>query len=671
MSASFLHDLVSCLSAPAVALSAADGQIRTGGIQGLLLHDIRMLSRLEVFVDEASPVLVGSSAPTAASATFVGLLPEAGPDHVLALERTRAVRGDGLTERLTVRTIAPEPTTVVLGVRAASDLASMSDIRQDVEVPLVSPTLAGNVVEWTNGESRVALSFPAATEVTLEGNEARLVWQLEVPAGGSVSIELDITGTAGVSAGFEPAVAPWSRATVTAADRDLGRLVDRSLDDLEALVLADAGDPFLAAGSPWFFTLFGRDSIWAARMLLPLGTELARGTLATLARRQGTREDQTTGEQPGKILHEVRGTPVRLSEENALPPLYYGTIDATALWVSLLYDAWRWGMAADEFVPALRGALGWITGPADTDGDGFLEYIDHTGKGLSNQGWKDSHDGVQSPTGELAKAPIALCEAQAYAYEAVVKGAALLEALGQPGVDSLRSWAAGMRDRFRSAFWVSDERGPFPAIALDGDKRPVPTVTSNLGHLLGTGLLDDAEIAHVAERLRGRDMDTGRGLRTMSSTATGFNPLGYHTGSIWPHDTAIAVTGLVRDNHALTAAGLANGIVSVARAFDDRIPELYGGTSAFDGEPLLVYPPSCRPQAWSAAGVIAMVAAALGLDPDVPNGVLRVSPSPAFSSWWPLRVVGLHVAGHRLDVTVDAHANVDVSTDADVRIEIG
>ena len=254
------------------------------------------------------------------------------------------------------------------------------------------------------------------------------------------------------------------------------------------------GDTFLAAGAPWFFTLFGRDSLWAARMLLPLGTDLAAGTLRVLAARQGTVTDVDSAEQPGKILHEVRAKPLSLGEEGrVLPPVYYGTVDATPLWVCLLHDAWRWGMPADQveaLLPAMERALAWMTDHGDADGDGFLEYVDEGGHGLANQGWKDSGDSVQWRDGTLATGPIALCEVQAYAHEAALGGAALLEAFGRPGADRWRAWAAELATRFRAAFWVQDATGRYPAIALDADKRAVDTVTSNIGHLLGTGLLD-------------------------------------------------------------------------------------------------------------------------------------------------------------------------------------
>lgn len=283
--------------------------------------------------------------------------------------------------------------------------------------------------------------------------------------------------------------------------------------------------------------------------------------MRTLARRQGVRSDRDTQEQPGKILHEVRRSEQTFHDSFGLPASYYGTVDATPLWVTLLHDAWRWGLAPEEveqLLPHAESALAWMRDHADADGDGFLEYIDETGRGLANQGWKDSSDGIRYRDGRLAAPPIALCEVQAYAYEAARGGAALLRAFGRPGADRWEEWADRLRERFRAHFWVEDEHGRYPAVALDRDKRPVDSVTSGFGHLLGTGLLDRDESALLAARISAPDLDSGHGLRTLSSASVGYNPYGYHIGSIWPHDTAIAVHGLVRAGFPDEAAPLAS-----------------------------------------------------------------------------------------------------------------
>ncbi|MBB5788661.1 glycogen debranching N-terminal domain-containing protein [Jiangella mangrovi] len=679
----FLHDLVSCLKAPTVALSGADGQIRPAGAQGVLAHDRRIVSELRVDVDGHEPAPAGHGLRGAGHAHFTGLvrhLGDPGADPTVRLERQRFARPDGVAERLELVNNAREPITATVRAHVAADFATAEAIKHDgaqrggrAPSTLSSPGTVG----WSDGDLIVTVTAANAVVDAHEGG-AVLSWPVELPPRTSWTADVEVAAafTGGPPANaFGPADGAGWDAVAVAGRSDLARLTERSVDDLAALALSDPLEPsdtFLAAGSPWFFTLFGRDSLWAARFTLPLGTGLARGTLRTLARRQGRRHDPDTAEAPGKILHEVRIP----AAGSWLPPVYFGTVDATALWICLLHDAWRWGLpAADvaELLEPLEGALHWLTEEADPDGDGFLEYVDTSGRGLANQGWKDSGDSIQYPDGTIAEPPIALSEAQAYAHEAALAGAALLDAFGRGSGRSssgaLREWAAALRERFAATYWVSDEKGRFPAIALDGAKRPVGTVTSNLGHLLGTGLLRPDEAAVVADRLGRPDLDAGYGLRTMSADAAGFNPLGYHAGSIWPHDTAIAVRGLAADGFADVAASLAGGLLRVAPDFAYRLPELFAGTDARAGEPVLAYPAACRPQAWSAATVVALLQAALGLTADVPAGTLRVAPHAAFADWFPLRVEGLRVAGRPLTIAVDAAGRAEVHTSAPVVVD--
>ena len=301
----------------------------------------------------------------------------------------------------------------------------------------------------------------------------------------------------------------------------------------------------------------------------------------------------------------------------SLPPLNYGTVDATPLWVCLLHDAWRAGLDDEDVVallPALEAALGWLTAQTeDTPGvEGFVRYVSAGSQGLANQGWKDSADAVRFHDGTFAEGAIALCEVQGYAYEAAVSGATLLDAFDRQGGDDLRSWAQGLKERFRAAFWCApseDGEDSYPALALDGHGRQVDALTSNIGHLLGTGLLDLEEEWRVARQVTSPALDSGLGLRTMASTEAAYAPLSYHCGSVWPHDTAIVVDGLVRAGLGDAADGLVEGLLSASVAFDQRLPELWSG----EGAPV-PYPAACRPQAWSAAAavVVARRAGAFG-----------------------------------------------------------
>jgi glycogen debranching enzyme len=394
---------------------------------------------------------------------------------------------------------------------------------------------------------------------------------------------------------------------------------------------------------------------------MPFGTDLALSTLRTLARRQGVGTDPDSEEQPGKILHEVRNTTLQIGGMS-LPPVYYGTIDATPLWVCTLVDAWRWGAGADEvaaLLPAARRCLEWLV--AQSAQSGWLRYVDRSGTGLANQGWKDSVDSVQYADGRLADPPIALCEVQAYAYEAATGGALLLEAFGEAPVDGLAAWAEDLRARFREAFWVSTPEGGHVAIALDGAGRRVDSVTSNIGHLLGTGILTEDQVARCVEVLAADDLSSGFGLRTLTARSPRYSRLSYHGGTVWPHDTAVAVRGLAREGRVAEAAALTAGIVRAAESVAYRLPELYGGDAAVDVAFPTSYPASCRPQAWAAAAPLACLVAATGLAVDVPAGAVSHPPttSPVLG---PFTVRGVRAGDRTLTVSVDEAGLVGVDT---------
>lgn len=666
----YLFDLVSCVNAPSVVLSAADGQILEGGVQGWLRDDRRQLSRLHLSVGGHDPVGLGHDLRGASGATFRAVVRQLGvpatadgghDDPTVLVERTRLVGHDDLVETVTITSTAPRPIRVPLDITAATDLSAMTDVRSGRPKPRLAAESDGGGLAWRRDEDTVVLhGEPAPALVDTESGT--MSWTSWLEPGQSITIRLRARARSAREPLFRGTSGhPWSRPTVTCADPRVGPLVDQGLDDLAGLLLLDRGDAFVSAGSPWFLTLFGRDSLWTARMLMPVSTELALSTLRTLARRQGVRDDEDTEEQPGRILHEVRPEPLVLDSVR-LPPTYYGTSDATQLFVICCAEAWRWGAERGEvaaLLPAVEAGLEWVGSQTDT---GFIRYVDSTGSGLSNQGWKDSVDSIQWADGRLARPPIALSEVQGYAYQAAVLGADLLEAFGRPGAQRWRSWAAGLSDRFRARFWVEDEAGPYPAIALDRDGAPVDSVASNMAHLLGTGLLTDEEAGLVAHRLASPEMDSGFGLRTLTTASPRFSRLSYHGGTVWPHDTAIAVDGLARCGFGGVAAALFEGLVRAAPSFGSRLPELYGGDArARVGSPT-PYPAACRPQAWAAAAPLAALVALLGLKVDVPGGLVSVRPTlPA--SLLPLEVSGLRVAGHRLEVRVDAEGRATVETD--------
>ncbi|MDG9710828.1 amylo-alpha-1,6-glucosidase [Streptomyces sp. DH10] len=673
----FLHDAVVTLHAPSLVISHADGQLN-GGADGFYHGDRRALSRLTVAAEgiPLAPVTGGlRGADRAEFRAVLRGLGEVTPDPAVALRRRRSTTAGRFEEHLEVANAGSRHVHLRLTVTAGTDLATMDQVksgRAREEVPPQASDSATIGLAWAgDGFTARLVSEPAPDELNVQ--TGRLSYDVELAPGASWSVTLSCTAAYAGGDQFPPPPAdqmPWSIPVLRSADRSLDRWLKQSLADLDRLRLTDPRsqkdrpDQFLAAGAPWFLTLFGRDALWAARMLLPLGTGLAAGTLRTLARRQGAVTDPATEEQPGKILHEVRRDNIKLGDRLSLPSVYYGTVDATPLWITLLHDAWRWGLDPAEvelLLPHAESALAWMRDQAAADG--FLKYIDQTGQGLSNQGWKDSDDSIRYRDGSRAHAPIALCEVQAYAYEAARCGAALLRAFGRPGADEWEAWAERLAARFRDRFWVSDEHGPYPAVALDGDGKPVDSVTSGFGHLLGTGLLNAEESALLAARIAGGDLDAGHGLRTLSSDAAGYNPYGYHVGSIWPHDTAIAVHGLVKAGFSDAAASLAAGLLTASTAFDARLPELFAGHGSQESPTPAHYPASCRPQAWAATSAILVLQAALGLSADVPGGTVTVAPAFA-ATYAPLRVTGLQVGGDQLDVTVTADGTVNMTAPA-------
>ncbi|MEH1013803.1 glycogen debranching N-terminal domain-containing protein [Micromonospora sp. CPCC 206060] len=696
-----LHDLVSVVRAPTSALSDAAGQIRPAGVQGVFHADNRVLSRAELRVDGREPEAVAAAPDGPHAARFVGLvrwLGDPSPDPTVRIERLRRLTPRGIDEELHLVSTAAVPVRATVTLDLDCDLAPIEVVKSGSPAPPAPvPVSRSGGFRWAADGTTVTVTAESVTTTTPAPDAGpatgagpgtgpdpapgpdpaagpagtagpagvRLAWPVDLPPRGRTVLRWRLLVDDPKAAVVAPtADTTWSVPEVTADDRRLTRLVRRSMDDLTGLRLADAASPhevFLAAGVPWFLTLFGRDSLWAARMLLPTGTALAGSTLRVLANRQGERTDPHTGEAPGKILHELRRHDFTLPADRlSLPPAYYGTVDATLLWIVLLHEAWRWGLPEPEvaaLLPHLEAALGWLGDHADPDGDGFVEYVDTSGRGLSNQGWKDSGDAVRFRDGRLAAAPIALAEVQGYAYQAAMCGADLLDAFDRPGGQRWRDHAGALAHRFRERFWVDGRYGPQPALALDRDKRPVDSLTSNIGHLLGTGLLSGAEAAQVAELLTTDALAGGFGLRTMSAEDAGFSPLSYHCGSIWSHDTAIVLAGLAREGFHRAAAVLAEGLLAAAEAFDYRLPELYSGDdrSAL-GRPV-PYPAACRPQAWSAAAGVALLHAAVGLDPDVPAGRVRLRPL-AGRTLGAVSARGLRVAGAPVDVAVDRAGRV-------------
>ncbi|WP_242609538.1 glycogen debranching N-terminal domain-containing protein [Agromyces ramosus] len=612
--APMLNDRLVLLAAPTQAWCELDGSTRPETIDGLYHGDWRIASGIELTVDGRRPEPLGTRRTTG-RAVFTGVCPhldDATKDPRVITEHTREVRPGAVSETVKLANATDRLVRARITLTVTLAFTSLDLVRAGSDV--VAPfTAAGSGSRLTITQDTRTVHASAGGGVVLRRDESRVAatWFVAVESGNAAEVQLDlaIADSAAVTAAISRPL--WAEPAPT-GDARLDRWASTASLELAglAMVTVDHSDePFLAAGAPWYLTLFGRDSITAARLLLPLGTDLALGTLRALARRQGTKDDPIGAESPGKILHELRAAPLRIPREGiVLPPVYYGTIDATPLWICLLHDTWRAGVPIEDLrplLPNLIAALGWLRDSGDSDDDGFLEYIDRSGRGLANQGWKDSFDAVRHRNGSRAEGPIALCEAQGYACEAALDAAAMLDAFGEPGSGAWRAYADALRTRFRERFWVEVDGVRFPAIALDGAKHPVASLSSNIGHLLGTGLLDGNEERLVADLLLSTRLASGFGVRTLSNDEAGYWPLSYHCGSVWPHDTAIIINGLRRSGFTEHARRLAQQLVDAAEWFDYRIPELYSG----NGDGPTPYPTACRPQAWSAAAFVPVMQA--------------------------------------------------------------
>ncbi|GAB2852121.1 glycogen debranching N-terminal domain-containing protein [Microbacterium insulae] len=616
-----LDDAVIVLRAPTQLWSGRDGDLGAQPIDGVYHGDVRHVRALTASCRESEIEWISVAPHGPSRVVFGGLLrgvDDRTPDPKVRLMRDRTVSAGALTETWTLRSRLDRPVQATLVLTLEPEFASLHEVKAGIAAPQpLEVDVSDAAATARAGQQSFALDAGGARVAAVEGL-ITAEWPVRVDAGGEASVSFTIA-LHDETLVVEGAAAPWAGVSARPArtgEPRLDRWLDTALGDLDALRLTttgDGADTFFAAGAPWFFTLFGRDSLWAARLALSLDAGIAASTLRVLAGMQGTTDDADTAQEPGKILHELRATALEIPGEGViLPPRYYGSVDSTPLWVCLLADAWRAGMPeaeVRELIPALRRALGWILESGDSDGDGFLDYIDRSGRGLANQGWKDSGDSIQWRDGALADGPIALCEVQGYAYEAALAGAELLERYGRdsgdgPQPEALRTWAAQLRERFRVAYWVQTPEGRYPAIALDRDKRPVDTLTSNIGHLIGTGILDADEERHVAELLAGPSMSSGFGIRTMSTGATGYWPLSYHGGSVWIHDSAIIARGLHRAGLAEHAREVALGLLAAADGFGWRVPELHSGDPASETPVPTPYPAACRPQAWSAAAAV-------------------------------------------------------------------
>ncbi len=668
--------IITLVEGTSFAISATTGDMMAAGVNGLYWRDTRALSTWRLLVDGCSCEPLSAHLDAPYQATFLGR--RTGPGVPLLVQRCRLV-GEGMREDLVLRNLGSEDTTCRLSMELSTDFADLFSVKSGRPEPL-------DTVMWSTQEDGVTAQagrgdrqrgVRVRTDTPTVIAPGLLAIDALVPAGGrwSATIEaLPIDGHRQAESLYprhEPLheTAPamrlrdWQDASpaVELPRENLMTVIDRSIQDIGALRIRTSADEgpggaeVVAAGAPWFMTLFGRDSLLTAWMALPLGQELALSTLHALAARQGRHTDPLTEEEPGRILHEVRlGTSFPLTVGNAI---YYGSVDATPLFCMLVGELYRWGMPKDRLaalMPHVDRALAWILRYGDRDGDGFVEYERATDRGLLNQGWKDSHDSISFADGRLAEGPIALAEVQAYVYGAFQARSELAAAFGDPEAEA--RWAeraSQLHAQFHQAFWLTDHG--YYALALDGAKRPVDAQASNMGHVLWTGLADGSVAGVVAERLISPEMFTGWGIRTLATTMRRYNPVSYHNGSVWPHDTALCAAGLARYGYVDEADTVAQGIFEAADVFGGRLPELFCGFDRAEYPYPIPYPTSCSPQAWAAAAPFLLLRAVLGFEPDIPSKRVYLDPPAATAHLAGVILRDLPLAGQR--VVVDSTAN--------------
>jgi glycogen debranching enzyme len=657
---------------------------------GFFASDTRFLSRSVLTLGGArlDPLSHDHSTPHLAS--FVLRNPLVGDlqPNELVIERERFV-GDCMEERIVVQNHSHRRVDIELGLELAADFADIFVVK-DLEPGFGRPgdvTLGGpggGALPPTRPPKRAADgtlvfsdgSFSGRTVVHLSESfdttdgVARFALTLEPGARWRlvVGVQAELGGVAPLAAASfareldderrraEQSWKEWqaSAPVLRAGWDDLVHTWNRSLADLAALrmrVPELADGELLAAGTPWFMTVFGRDTLVSSLQTLLLGPELAAGTLRVLGATQSATDDPERDAEPGKIIHELRRGKAAL----AWTDRYYGTIDATPLFLVLLSELWRW--TDDPTLPleledAARRALDWIDGPADADGDGFVEYERRSPHGIRNQTWKDSGDSMAFHDGTLAEAPIAPAEVQGYVYDAKLRIAEIAREVWHDDAlaEKLESDAAELRLRFDEAFWLED-RG-FYALGLDREKRPIDSQTSNLGHLLWSGIVPGRRRKPIADLLMGEALWSGWGVRTMAVGEGGYNPLVYHDGTVWPHDNSLVAWGLAQTGRPESAARILRAMVEAAAHFDYRLPEVFAGFSRHHTAFPVVYPTASSPQAWAAATPVLLLQAVLRLVPDRANCVLR-SEATSVPDWLEgFSLTGVQAFGRRWAVHV-------------------
>ncbi len=653
-------------------VSDKDGEVSTGCKCGMGLYheDTRFLSRLKLRLAGETPTLLSGSTEQ----TNLGHIEFVNPPLTLAdgsivrqetmhLSLSRAL-SDSFREQVWLLNFNVFEVALRISLEVRADFADIFEVRglhRQRHGIFFKPQLAENSITLAyRGEdklllqTRIRFQIPPATIEPLESDlgavGAVAHWDVVVPPnGGKVLIDYQIDTLEGLEPpkevlGFpslvqkiteQGAASQFFQTSIKTDNAVFDLVLDRSIRDLVALTSRYPTGPFLSAGIPWFTSPFGRDALITCLQTLMLGPEVAKGVLRFLAKYQGKAEDAFRDEEPGKILHEFRyGELARLGVIPHTP--YYGTVDATPLWLILLSETYRWTgdtSLVHELWEHAEAALLWLETYGDLDDDKFVEYLRRSPKGIGNQGWKDSFNAVIFPDGSLAEAPIALAEVQGYVYDAKRRASELCHLVGQELLAKrLLQEAEELKLRFNQAFWSTEDG--FYALALDRDKRPVRTLTSNPGHALWSNIVAPEHIHDVVRSLLSPAMFSGWGIRTLSADSPVYNPIGYHIGTVWPHDNALIAKGFADRGFKREANMIFTAMYDAALRFNYyRLPELFCGF-ARQGEidKPIPYPVACAPQAWAAATPIMLLLASLGLEADAPHRTLKVN-VPSLPDW--------------------------------------
>ncbi|GAA1756880.1 amylo-alpha-1,6-glucosidase [Luedemannella helvata] len=630
-------DLVNILVGSTFVVSDTRGDIRPGTDEatGLFYRDMRHLSRWEIRLNGRELDSLSATTIEYDEAVFYLIEPTGTVyrNPTVSLLRRRFV-GDGMHEQLEVTNHGIEPIHLELSILFAADFADIFEVKDQL----------AKVGEFHQvvGDTRTTLTyrrddFSRETSVLAPGaflTEESLTYRVELGPAQTWRTELQVavgtqlTGPTPRRALHQPDMAAGLDDWLAAAPvlecgwEDLTRTYRRSLVDLAALRFYPESFPdssLPAAGLPWFMALFGRDSLITSYQALPFMPELARTTLRALAAQQATEADPFRDADPGKILHELRHGELTYFGQRPQSP-YYGSCDATPLFLVVLdeYERWTGDVATVRALePAARAALAWMDEHADLTGSGYLDYQTRNPEsGLVNQCWKDSWNSIVHPDGRLASHPHATCEIQGYAFDARMRAARLAEQIWGDAelAATLRASAAKLQERFVNDFYLPDEG--WYALALDGERTPVPTLTSNIGHLLWSGIVPEEHVDDLAGHLMGERLFSGWGVRTMASGQPAYNPLEYHNGTVWPHDNALIAAGLARYGRTEAAARIAVALFEAASQVNYRLPEALVGYARRPGHPPVAYPSACSPQAWAAGTPLLLLRALLGLEPE-------------------------------------------------------